>query len=107
MFLGAIFNSDSYYDYAKELKLHADFFHREILIVNFEDVCQLVKFVKNRENDCHFHRIIVNDFTEFKEWEEFTVFAKACLEYGTEFSILQQDLNSDVPVEFGYIMDVI
>ncbi|WP_162013681.1 hypothetical protein [Bacillus coahuilensis] len=54
-----------------------------------------------------YSRVIVYDLKELGGWENFKYFSKLCRSYNLEFSILKQDIHSDVAVEPDYLLNVI
>ncbi|SES89380.1 hypothetical protein SAMN05421676_10243 [Salinibacillus kushneri] len=105
-YFGITFNKEHYVDIEERLKNHANFLNRELkmyLLVNIDLLELYIQFIDPKTVD----RVLLYDYKELGNWEDFKRFSKICKKYGLEYSIIQQDIHSDVDLPIGYLTDII
>ncbi|MBS4193719.1 MULTISPECIES: hypothetical protein [Bacillaceae] len=107
MFLGVVFDLKKYNQYAESIKIHGDLFYKKTMVISLNDVSLLNEFLNMEKENNNIQRVIIYDYEEFRELKNFKIFENTCSKHRLEFSILRQDLHSDVPVELGYMLQVI
>lgn len=90
----------------ESLKEYAEFDERHIdcyLLNNFGHFEDLIKVIDRTK----YSRVVVYDLKELGGVENFKTFATLCFKYNWEYSIVKQDLNSDVDIPINYFFKVI
>ncbi|MEN2465640.1 hypothetical protein [Ornithinibacillus sp. JPR2-1] len=106
IYFGITFNGERYTDIEKSLQIHADFFHKKLqmyLLVNVDLLELHLKFIDPKVID----RVLMYDYEELGSWGEFKRFSNICKAYGLEYSIIKQDIHSDVDIPLGYLTNII
>lgn len=63
----------------------------------------LLEFKGGRQYD----RILIYDISELDSWKDLRKLSDICDKYGKDFTIVKQDLHSDVEVPIGYLTSVL
>jgi hypothetical protein len=88
------------------LKAYAEFDNRHIdcyLLPDFSLFEELIKIIDITK----YSRVMVYDLTELGGIENFKKFADLCLVYNWEYSIVKQNLHSDIDIPINYFLSVI
>ncbi|MBZ9536809.1 hypothetical protein KGR20_21860 [Cytobacillus oceanisediminis] len=105
-YLGITFDFGDYHYIADALEDHAKYFNKKSSMYLLDDIGLLESFFKFIDRTT-FSRVILYDFKELGSWENFKYFSRLCRSYNLEFSILKQDIHSDVAIEVDYLLNVI
>lgn len=104
--LGVTFNfSNPHYSllamdlYGRINKMDIDLYH----LADFDLLESFIHLNKHRK----YTRVVIYDIDELETWDRVRELVNICSKYNLEFSIIKQDIHSDVEVPIGYLTNVI
>lgn len=104
-YLGIITDECDLESYKESLRNFAARVNKEIDVILLTEVNIIEEFIKeNYEKYC---RVIFYDYEEFNNIKQLQNVFGICQHYKLEFSIIKQDIHSDVAVELSYLLQVI
>lgn len=107
MYFGLTFDGEKYPEVKKRLEEHAKFFNKKLEMYLLVDLNLLELYFKSM--DCSkVDRVILYDYKELGNWENFKRFSNLCIDYGLEYSIVKKsiDLHSDVDTSLPYLCSI-
>ncbi|AIF45634.1 hypothetical protein [Virgibacillus sp. SK37] len=105
-YFGVTFNFEEY-NYVKHMLTdHASAFNKRINIFLLLNIDMLEIYISQIDRTL-FDRVLIYDHEELGSWENLKQFSLICNKYNLEWSILKQDLHSDVPLELDYLLEIV
>ncbi|TFB21444.1 hypothetical protein E3U55_09030 [Filobacillus milosensis] len=108
MYIGLTFKRERYSEITEMLQDHARLFDRKLEMYLMVDLNLLELHFKSMDLAV-IDRVLLYDYEELGNWENFKRFSNLCKKFGLEFSIIKKtvDLHSDVDVPIGYLTEII
>ncbi|KUP08427.1 hypothetical protein Q75_02890 [Bacillus coahuilensis p1.1.43] len=105
-YFGLTFNNDQFEDITESLQIHSQIVSKKMKMYLMASVDHLAFHLRFIDRTC-IDRIIMYDFEEIGNWETLKEFSNVCKKYNINWSIIRQDIHSDVDVPLDYLTDVI
>lgn len=105
IFLGVEFNTTNHVENCYQLFSFADVVGKKIQIIQLPHV-DLLEVQLGMIDVKEIERIILTDYEELGDFYSFKQFHNTCSRFSLSYSILKQDLHSDVDLPVAYLMDV-
>lgn len=106
MFIGVDFKQSDRFESLYQLNNYAARLNRKIKVLEFPHVDILEMQLRYVDTE-QIERIIVHSYDEFENFYTFKQFHNICMKNNIEYSILEQNIHSDLEIPLSFLMDML